>query len=65
MHRADIGCMASKHVINGLISTLISVGATVVIADDDDAPWGLRDVALAVGISAFLSGYVTSYFAER
>jgi hypothetical protein len=56
--------MASKHVINGLISTLISVGATVVIADDD-APWGLRDVALAVGISAFLSGYVTSYFAER
>ncbi|WP_199243590.1 MULTISPECIES: hypothetical protein [Haloplanus] len=57
--------MASKHVINGLISTLISVGATVVIADDDDAPWGLRDVALAVGISAFLSGYVTSYFAER
>jgi hypothetical protein len=39
------------------------VGITVGLADDD-GPCGLRDVALAVGTSAFLSGGSTSYSAE-
>ncbi|MFC7057964.1 hypothetical protein [Halovenus salina] len=54
----------TKHVINGIISLVISVAITVVAADDEDGPWGLGDMALAVGISAFLSGFFTSYFAE-
>ncbi|SDJ20818.1 hypothetical protein SAMN05216226_101135 [Halovenus aranensis] len=54
----------TKHVINGIISLVISVVVTVVMADDDDGPWDLEEVAMAVGISAFLSGFFTSYFAE-
>jgi hypothetical protein len=54
----------TKHVSNGIISLVISVVVTVVMADDDDEPWDLKEVAMAVGISAFLSGFFTSYFAE-
>ncbi|MEF8857099.1 MAG: hypothetical protein V5A16_06720 [Haloplanus sp.] len=54
----------AKHLVNGIVSLIISVGVTVRMADDEDGPWGLRDVALAVGLSAFLSGFFTSYFAE-
>ena len=54
-----------KHLINGIVSLLISVVVTVVGADDDDSPWVLHEVALAVAVSAFLSGFFTSYFAER
>ena len=50
--------------VNGLVSLVVSVGITVALADDDDGPWELTDVALAVGISAFLSGFFTSYFAK-
>ncbi|MES3516408.1 MAG: hypothetical protein PPP58_01970 [Natronomonas sp.] len=53
-----------KHTINGIVSLLISVGITVWAADDGDGPWDLSEVALAVAISAFLSGFFTSYFAE-
>ena len=53
-----------KDLVNGIVSLVVSVGITVALADDDDGPWDLRDVALAVGISAFLSGFFTSYFAE-
>lgn len=52
------------HLVNGIVSLLISVGVTVAVADDDDGPWGLSDMALAVAVSAFLSGFFTSYFAE-
>ena len=38
--------------------------AAVALADEDDGPWDLTDMALAVGISASLSGFFTSYFAE-
>ena len=54
----------SKHLVNGIVSLVISVGFTVGMADDDDGPWGLTEMALAVGLSAFLSGFFTSYFAE-
>jgi hypothetical protein len=52
------------HLVNGLVSLVISVGFTVGMADDGDGPWALRDMVLAVGLSAFLSGFFTSYFAK-
>ncbi|ACV47185.1 MULTISPECIES: hypothetical protein [Halomicrobium] len=52
-----------KHLVNGIVSLVVSVGVTVALADDD-GPWGLGDMALAVAISSFLSGFFTSYFAE-
>ncbi|QGA81247.1 hypothetical protein [Halomicrobium sp. LC1Hm] len=53
-----------KHLVNGIVSLVVSVGVTVALADDDDGPWGLGDMALAVAVSSFLSGFFTSYFAE-
>ena len=50
--------------VNGLLSLVISVGVTVALTDDNDGPWELPEMALAVGISAFLSGFFTSYFAK-
>jgi len=52
------------HLVNGIVSLVISVGFTVGMADDGDGPWDLREMALAVGLSAFLSGFFTSYFAK-
>jgi hypothetical protein len=54
----------AKHTVNGIVSLVISVGVTVAMADEEDGPWDLSDVALAVAVSAFLSGFFTSYFAE-
>jgi len=48
----------------GIVSLVVSVGITVWLADEDDGPWGLSEVALAVAISAFLSGVFASHFAE-
>ena len=50
--------------VNAVISLAISVGITVALANEDDGPWDLTDMALAVGISASLSGFFTSYFAK-
>jgi hypothetical protein len=50
--------------VNGTVSLVISVGITLALADEGDGPWDLHDVALAVGVSAFLSGFFTSYFAK-
>jgi len=52
-----------KHLLNGIVSLVISVAVTVAMADDD-GPWDLSDMALAVAVSSFLSGFFTSYFAE-
>jgi hypothetical protein len=54
----------TKHLVNGLVSLVISVGVTVAMADDGDGPWDLTDMALAVAVSSFLSGFFTSYFAK-
>lgn len=56
--------LGSKHIVNGIVSLVISVAITVYMADDEDGPYDLSEMALAVGISAFLSGFFTSYFAE-
>jgi len=52
-----------KHLFNGLVSLVISVGLTVALADDRDG-YDLGDVLLSVALSAFLSGFFTSYFAK-
>ncbi len=54
----------AKHLVNGVVSLVISVATTVKLADNDDGPWDLSEVALAVAVSAFLSGFFTSYFAD-
>lgn len=54
-----------KHSVNGLVSLVISVAVTVKLAGDDDGPWDLSEVALAVAVSAFLSGFFTSVFAKN
>ena len=56
-----MGC--SKHLINGIVSLVISVGFTVAFADGDDE-YSLSDVALSVAVAAFFSGLFTSYFAD-
>jgi hypothetical protein len=56
--------LKNKHLFNGIVSLVVSVGITVWLADDEDAPWSLTDMALAVAISSFLSGFFTSYFAD-
>ena len=53
-----------QHLVNGVVSLVISVAVTVRMADDDDGPWDLSDMALAAGISGFFSGLFTSYFAK-
>ena len=53
-----------KHLVNGIVSLVLSVAITVLAADDEDGPWDLGDVALAVAVSSFLSGFFTSYFAK-
>jgi len=53
-----------KHIVNGVVSLVISVGITVWMADDEDGPWDLSDMAMTAGISGFFSGLFTSYFAK-
>jgi hypothetical protein len=51
-----------KHAVNGIVSLVISVVATVATADDDGTH-DTGDLLLAVAVSSFLSGFFTSYFA--
>jgi len=53
----------TKHLVNGIISLVISVVVTV-LTEDDDYEWTRTDALLAVAVSAFLSGLFTSYFAK-
>jgi len=48
--------------LNGSVSLVISVAATVAVADDER--YDTTDMVLAVAVSAFLSGFFTSYFAR-
>ena len=54
-----------KHIVNGLISLIISVGVTVATQSSDDGTHDTGELVLAVSISAFLSGLFTSYFASK
>jgi hypothetical protein len=51
------------HLVNGVVSLVLSVAITVWMADDD-GPWDRSDMALTAGISGFFSGLFTSYFAK-
>lgn len=52
-----------KHLLNGIISLVISVVATELSADD--GPYSRLELLLSVAVSAFLSGALTSYFENR
>lgn len=54
-----------KHTVNGVISLVISVVATVAMADSDDEGYSMQEMVLGVAVSAFLSGFFTSYFASE
>jgi hypothetical protein len=54
-----------KHLLNGIVSLIISVVVTVVSDSGDGDGYSLTDVVLAVATSAFLSGLFTSYFASK
>jgi hypothetical protein len=60
VHGSSMGL--GKHTLNGIISLVVSVVATVVTADGDGR-YDTTDLLLAVAVSAFLSGFFTSYFA--
>jgi hypothetical protein len=53
-----------KDLLNGIVSVAISVGITVYLAEDGEE-YDLTDVALAVAISAFLSGLFSSRFSGK
>ena len=53
-----------KHLVNGIVSLVISVGVTALTAKQDPGPYDETDMLLAVAVSAFLSGFFTSYYAK-
>ena len=52
-----------KHLVNGLVSLVISVVITNYTAESGDS-YDNSELLLSVAVSAFLSGFFTSYFAE-
>lgn len=54
-----------KHLLNGVISLVVSVVATVATAEDDVDTYTRGELLLAVAVSGFLSGAFTSYFASK
>ncbi|MBB6646830.1 hypothetical protein [Halobellus ruber] len=52
----------SKDTVNGIVSLVISVAATYPFLNDDEGYSG-TELLLSVAVSAFLSGFFTSYFA--
>lgn len=53
----------AKHLVNGVVSLVISVVVTEYSAGPD-YEWTRSDALLSVAVAAFLSGFFTSYFAE-
>ena len=51
--------------VNGIVSLLISVAATYPFMDDDDEGYSGTELLLSVALSAFLSGFFTSFFARE
>jgi hypothetical protein len=49
--------------INGIVSLVISVAATYPFLGDGDEGHSSTELLLSVAVSAFLSGFFTSYFA--
>jgi hypothetical protein len=53
----------TKDTINGIVSLVISVAATYPFLNDGDKGHSAAELLLSVAVSAFLSGFFTSYFA--
>jgi hypothetical protein len=53
------------HLINGLVSLVISVVFTAISNRDDGGTYDNTELLLSVAVSSFLSGFFTSYFAEK
>ena len=49
--------------VNGVVSLVLSVAATYPFLNDDDEGYSDTELLLSVALSAFLSGFFTSYFA--
>jgi len=49
--------------VNGIVSLVISVAATYPFMDDDGEGYSGAELLLSVALSAFLSGFFTSFFA--
>ena len=54
----------TTHVANGVISVVISLVVTAVFSDTGRDAWDRSELLAAVGITAFLSGFFTSYYAK-
>jgi hypothetical protein len=52
------------HLINGIVSLVVSAVVTLYLAKEEDAPWDELDLALTAAVSGFLSGFFTSMFAK-
>lgn len=52
------------HLVNGIVSLVISAVVTFYLADEEEAPWDELDLALTAAVSGFLSGFFTSMFAK-
>ncbi|MES3162420.1 MAG: hypothetical protein PPP55_12785 [Halorubrum sp.] len=52
------------HVVNGIISLVISLVVTAIFSDTGRESWTRSELLAAVGIASFLSGFFTSYFAK-
>jgi len=63
LHTAHLDVSTKKHILNGIVSLVISVAATSAMQSDTDT-YTRSDVLIAVGISAFLSGLFASFFGE-
>jgi len=52
------------HLANGIISLVISLVVTAIFSDTGRDSWDRSELLVAVGISSFLSGFFTSYYAK-
>ena len=51
--------------VNGALAAAISATVVLTVADGSDGTWDRRDLAVAAGISGFLSGVCASYFGNN
>lgn len=54
----------TTHVVNGIISLVISLVVTAIFSDTGRDSWDRSELLFAVGVSSFLSGFFTSYYAK-
>jgi len=55
----------SSALVNGALSFAVSVTMVLTVADESDGRLDRTDLAVAAGISGFLSGVCASYFGDN